>query len=165
VLVRWYGISFPWFITDKNSYTLRQKILAKFTPKIKPITSGNKSDKNQSVLASIERIPSPIPAKFQKEVNQISKYFRNTKSFPINKPTYRSYSQASKLTSKTADIIKIKNTFSAINAKKINQIQNIIKGSSKPKLCIQMTMKGPSRKQVIILMNRDNTMNFIKESF
>jgi len=114
---------------------------------------------------SIERIPPPTPAKSQKEVNQISKYFKNTKPSPVNKPTYRSYAQASKPTSITADIIKIKDTFSAIDAKKINQIQNIIKGGPKPKPCIQMTMKGPSRKQVIIPMSRDNTVNFMKESF
>ncbi len=43
-------------------------------------------------------------------------------------------------------------------------MQNIIKGRLKPKPHIQMTIKGPSRKQVIILINENNTTNFMKES-
>ena len=58
----------------------------------------------------------------------------------------KSYTQASKQNISMSDIIKIKETFPSIGAKKINQINNIVKGSSKPKPCIQMTMKGPSRK-------------------
>jgi len=117
-----YQSNWDFLIANKNSYTLRQKISVKFTPKVKPITSRNKSDINQLVPVSIERILPPIPTKFQKEVNQISKYFKNTKLSSVNKPTHRSYAQASKLTSKTADVIKIKDTFPTINAKKIDQI-------------------------------------------
>jgi len=61
-----------------------------------------------------------------------------------------------------SDVIKIKKTFTSIGAKKIDQINNIIKGSSKLKPCIQMTMKSLSRKQVIILMDNDNNIKFMK---
>jgi len=54
--------------------------------------------------------------------------------------------------------------FSTFSIKKTDQIQNIIKSRLKPKLYIQMTTKGPLRKQVIILINRNNTTNFMKES-
>jgi len=64
----------------------------------------------------------------------------------------------------TEQIIKIKDTFPSLGAKKINQIQNIVKGSPKPKPQIQMTTKGLSRKQVIIPMNGDNIAKFMKES-
>ena len=64
----------------------------------------------------------------------------------------------------TAKIIKIKETFLALGTKKINQIQNIIKDGPKPKLHIQITIKGLSRKQIIILMNSDNTVKFMKDS-
>jgi len=47
---------------------------------------------------------------------------------------------------------------------KIDQIQNIVKGGLKPKPQIQMTTKGPLRKQVIIPMNSGNTVNFMKKS-
>ena len=66
--------------------------------------------------------------------------------------------------SNTEQIIKIKDTFSFLGTKKINQIQNIVKSSSKPKPWIQMMTKGPSRKQVIIPVNSDNIAKFMKES-
>ena len=62
------------------------------------------------------------------------------------------------------DVIKIKETFPSIGVKKIDQINDIVKDSSKPKPCIQMTMKSLSRKQVIILIGNDNNIKFIKNS-
>jgi len=62
------------------------------------------------------------------------------------------------------EVLKIKETFPALNAKKIDQINNIVKGNSKPKPQIQMTTKGPSRKQVIILISTENNNNFMKNS-
>jgi len=47
---------------------------------MKPVSNGDQTSKNKSVPASIKRIPPPIPAKFQKEVNQISKYFKHSRS-------------------------------------------------------------------------------------
>ena len=45
-----------------------------------------------------------------------------------------------------ADVIKIKETFPLVGVKEIDQINNIVKEPLKPKLHIQMTTKGPSRK-------------------
>ena len=81
---------------------------------------------------------------------------------PTNKS--KSYIQASKQNMSTTDVIKIKETFSSVGVKEINQINNIIKGPSKPKLYIQMTTKGPSRKQVIIPMAKDNIDKVMKNS-
>jgi len=63
-----------------------------------------------------------------------------------------------------SEVIKIKETFSSIGTKKIDQINNIVKGTSKLKPHIQMTMKGPSRKHVIIPMSNNNNMKFMKNS-
>jgi len=104
--------------------------LAKFTPKVKPVSNGDQTNKNKLVLASIERIPPPIPTKSQKEVNQISKYFKST---PVIKLAQKLYTQASKPALNTVEVIKIKDIFPALNAKKIDQIQNIIKDGPKPK--------------------------------
>ena len=76
----------------------------------------------------------------------------------------QSYVQASKQTNNTTEVIKIKNTFPTLNAQKIDQIHRIINGSSKPKPHIQITTKGPSRKQVIIPMSNNNINKFMKES-
>ena len=54
--------------------------------------------------------------------------------------------------------------FLSIGTKKINQINNIIKGISKLKSCIQMTTKGLLRKHIIISISNDNNMKFMKNS-
>ena len=64
----------------------------------------------------------------------------------------------------TLEVIKIKDTFPILNTEKINQIHKIVTRSSKPKLRIQMTTKGPSRRQVIIPMGSNNISKFMKNS-
>ena len=86
-----------------------------------------------------------------------------------NKPkdeskTTKSYAQASKPPANTANVLKIKNAFPALNVEKIDQVNNIIKETTKLKPRIQMTMKGPSRKQIIIPMSKENVNSFIKNS-
>ena len=63
-----------------------------------------------------------------------------------------------------SDIIKIKDMFPSIGAKKIDQINEIIKGLPKAKHQINMTTKGLLRKQVIIPMSNNNTVKFMKNS-
>jgi len=138
--------------------------MSKFTPKMPLPPQRNNKEKNGPFPANINRLPSSIPAKSPKKVNEISKFFKNNKT--VNLPTNKSksYTQASKQNMSTADVIKIKETFPSVGVKEIDQINNIIKGPSKPKLRIQMTTKGPLRKQVIILMAKDNINKFIKNS-
>ena len=100
-------------------------------------------------------------------MNIISKYFQNKKPSIENKkkegsnPT-KSYAQASKSPATMSDVLKIKEAFLTLNAKKINQVNNIVKGNPKLKSKIQMTTKGPLRKQVIISMSKDNIDAFMK---
>jgi len=61
-------------------------------------------------------------------------------------------------------MLKIKESFPALNAKQIDQVNNIVKGNQKPKPHIQMTMKVPSRKQIIVSMSNNNNNAFIKNS-
>ena len=78
------------------------------------------------------------------------------------KPTM-SYTQVLKQTANTSEVLKIKEAFPALNAKKIDQISNIIKGNPKLKPHIQMTTKDPFRKQVIVPMSNENNI-FMKNS-
>jgi len=118
----------------------------------------------KSILVSIERILPLIPAKSQKKVNIISKYFKN-KQLEMQTPgNNKMYAQASKLSTSTSDIIKIKEMFLSIRVKKIDQINEIVKGNPKPKHQINMTIKGPSHKQIIIPMSNDNIVKFMKNS-
>ena len=68
------------------------------------------------------------------------------------------------LTNITKETLKIKEAFPCLQNKKIEAIQKIISGQDKPKPKINMTTKGPSCKQVIVLMKDDNTSNFVKDS-
>ena len=123
------------------------KISSKFTPKI--TSNPGKSNKKiaKHVPVTIEKVPpSLIPAKSKKEVNVISKYFQSNKLSVEPKKLTMSYAQASKQTANTSEVLKIKKMFPAIDAKKINQINNIVKDNLKPKPCIQMTTKDLSRK-------------------
>ena len=152
--------------TDNQATTLRAKILSKFTSRI--ISNPSKSNKKitKPVPVTIEKIPLPssLPAKSKREVNIISKYFQSNKLLAEpTKPTML-YAQASKQTANTSEVLKIKEAFPALNAKKIDQINNIVKGNPKLKPRIQMTTKEPSRKQVIIPMSSENNNIFMKNS-
>ena len=110
---------------------------------------------------------SSIPAKSQKEVIQISNFFKNIKPIkPINITFTKLYAQVLKqsYTNNTLEVIKIKDTFPALDAQKVDQIHKIINDSPKPKPWIQITTKDPSRKQIIILISNDNIIKFMKNS-
>ena len=74
------------------------------------------------------------------------------------------YAQVLQSVNNTREVLKIKKAFLNLKAKKIKNIQKIIKGNSKPKPKLNMTTKGPSRKQVIVPMNNDNKMSFMENS-
>jgi len=161
-----YQANWDSFYTDNKATTLRAKISFKFTPRIAPNTSKSNKDTTKHIPVTIEKVPLPPPllAKSKKEVNIISKYFQNNKpSVELKKPAM-SYAQASKPTVNMSEVLKIKEMLLTLNAEKIDQISNIVKGNLKPKPRIQMTTKGPSRKQVIIPISSKNNSNFMKNS-
>ena len=165
-----YQANWDLFYTDNKTTILRVKILSKFSPRIVPPTNKNNKKIAKPVPVTINKVPlpPPLPVKSKREVNVISKYFQNNKPLveakkltETKKPAI-SYAQAIKSSANTLEVLKIKEAFVALNAKKINQINNIVKGNLKPKPQIQMTTKGPSRKQVIVLMSSKNNSIFMK---
>ena len=158
------------YILTINPTILGLKFYLKFTPRILPTNNRSNKEVSKPVPISIEKVSPLLPllAKSKREVNVISKYFQNSKSSgkakktnEIKKPLVL-YAQATKSLVNTSEILKIKEAFLALNTKKIDQVNNIIKDNPKLKLHIQMTTKGPSRKQVIIPMSGDNNSIFIK---
>ena len=137
-----------------------------------PPNGNSKKDTPKSTPVTINKAPPlpPLPAKSKKEINVISKYFHpknpstNKTDRSTNLQTNKSYAQASKTMTNTSDVLKIKETFSALNAKKIDQVNDIVYRQSKLKPCIKMTTKGPSRKHIIIPMSSDNAASFMKNS-
>ena len=152
--------------TDNNSTTLRAKISSKFTPRVALNPSKSNKKITKHVLVTIKRAPPPPPllAKSKKEVNVISKYFQSNKTSVEPKKPNRSYAQVYKQNTNISEVLKIKESFPALNAKEIDQVNNIVKGNLKPKPHIQMTMKELSRKQVIVPMSIDNNNTFMRNS-
>ena len=167
-----YQANWDSFYMDNKSKSLREKIVSKLSIRTVPTTTKNNKEQPKPVSATIDKIllPPPLPVKSKKKVNIISKYFQNKKPLAKNKNQIgnnnpaRSYAQATKTSANTSDVLKIKEAFPALNANKIDQVNNIIKGNPKPKLRFQMMTKGPSRKQVIIPMSKENNNAFMKNS-
>jgi len=61
------------------------------------------------------------------------KYFKNNKLATNSKQLLKLYAQALKQNISMSEVIKIKEAFSFIGAKKIDQINNIVKGTPKTK--------------------------------
>ena len=164
-----YDLHWDKIYVDKAKTTFRSKVKSKFTPQVPKSTNNNKGKKIVKPTF-IFLIPSPIPAKLQKEVNELSKYFKkNTNS--QQKKSYANATSSLKQPSPAApknitrETLKIKKMFSNLPNKKIEKMQKVINGSEdKAKLKINMTNKGPFRKQVIVPMNNDIAKKFIKNS-
>ena len=166
-----YASKWDALFTDQKSNTLRGKISSKFTPWIPPTNGHPMKDVLKSTLVTINKAPPPppLPAKTKKEINIISKYFHkrpttNNSEGSTNQQNSKSYAQVSKTKINTSEVLKIKETFPALNAKEINQVNDIVNGQSKPKPRIRMTTKGPSRKNIIIPMSSDNASSFMRNS-
>jgi len=86
-----YQLSWNSLYTSNNSANLRQKVTSKFTPKVKPTINRNNVNKQKLVPVSIKKLPLPIPTKLPKEVNQISKFFKNLKPASVDKTGGKSY--------------------------------------------------------------------------
>jgi len=115
-------------------------------------------------------IPPPILAKTQKEVNELSKYFKKNTNHQ-QKKSYTNATSSTKQPSPSApkniikEMLKIKETFSNLPNKKIEQVHKVINSSNNTaKLRISMTTKGLSQKQVIIPMSYNIAKEFIKDS-
>ena len=115
-----YEANWDVLYADNNSILLRRKIMLKFTFKMPLPPQRNNKKKNGLSLANINRLSSLILAKSLKEVNEISKFFKNNKT--VNLPTNKSksYAQAFKQNMSMADVIKIKETFPLVSVKEID---------------------------------------------
>jgi len=72
---------------------LRQKVSSKFIPKLNLVKTNGKDKENTEKPMSIKRLPPLILAKSPKEVNEISKFFKNNPTNG-NKDIRKSYIQA-----------------------------------------------------------------------
>ena len=150
-------------MVDGTNRSFRNNIKSKFSPQIIKENNSNKG-KNLVNTLYISLLPSPIPVKTAKEINKISKYFLKN----LQNTTKKSYTQASANPTNISNIarntLKIKEAFLKLQDKKIKIVQKIINRQDKLKPKLNMMTKGPSHKQVIISMNNNSTIGFIKDS-
>ena len=129
---------------DKTNMSFRNKVKLKFSPQVSRPQASIKG-KETAKPTFVSSLSSLIPAKSPKEVNEISKYFKN------------SFSNI------TLDTLKIKESFPHLWNEKIDQVQKIINETNdKLKSCLNMTTKGPLQKQVIIPMNNEVAKWYLK---
>ena len=133
-----YAAKWDALYTDQKSNMLRTKILSKFTPRI-PSTKDNVNKETPKLVpVTINKAPPlpPLLAKSRKEINIISKYFQPKKHSVKNKTQSsngkpgKSYAQATKPLTNTSEVLKIKETFPSLNARKIDQVNSIVNGQS-----------------------------------
>ena len=119
-----YGAKWNVLHMDNKTNTLRAKISSKFTPRIPAPNGNNKKDIPKSTPVTINKAPPlpPLPAKSKKEINTISKYFHLKKNSvesnnQLSKSNSgKSYTQASKPSVNTSEVLKIKEAFPSLNA-------------------------------------------------
>jgi len=130
-----YQANWDSLYTDNKILTLRAKISSKFSSRIAPTTNKNNKKTNKPVPVTIDKVSllPPLPEKSKREINVISKYFQNNKPSVEAKKLAMLYAQAIKPSANTSEVLKIKEAFLALNAKKIDQINNIVKDNPKPK--------------------------------
>ena len=147
---------------DDAKTSFKNKVKSKFSLQISK-TPVNVKDKDIVKPTYVSPLPPPILAKLPKEVIEISKYFKKNSPLALRK----SYTQVSSNLSTlniTKETLKIKKAFLNLQNKKIKQVQKLISSNNKLKLHINMTIKGPLHKQVIVPINIDNTRKLIKDS-
>jgi len=95
-----YDLHWDSLYVDNSNTTFRSKISSKFTPQVSKISNNNK-EKEVVKPIFISPIPPPIPAKLQKEVNELSKYFKK-KTNTQQKKSYAHATSSSKQSNSSA---------------------------------------------------------------
>ena len=140
----------------------RQNILSKLTSKSninKPVKRVQLSKDKQAEVIKLSPL---ILTRPPKKVLEKSKFFNKKDNIvkesakPKNKQLYTQVS-----ITKVNNILKLKENFFNILAKKIENIHRMINDLGKVKPRINMTTKGPSRKQIIIPIGNNNKSKFI----
>ena len=126
-----YELGWDSLITNNNNSFFRYKVMAKFTSKINEINNNRKKN-NKSVdkLTTFNKLLSLILAKLPKEVNKILKFFKKNNKVNKNvndiKDQRKLYAQALTSTNNTREVLKIKEIFPNLQAKKTKKIKNKI---------------------------------------
>ena len=129
-------------------------------------TSYSSTKKNETSnigkKAEITRVLPSIPPRPREEILKKSKFFKNKDKNPVekyNNKDRQSYTQVS--FPNVREILKIKENFPNISLKKVKEIHKTLNDPNKPKLRINMTTKGLSKQQIIVLIEASNISKFM----
>ena len=147
-------------INDWN-VSFRNAVTSKFISKSLKSTIDRSLKDLKGKEVEITKISPSIPVYLPKKVLEKSKFFSkdNKSKKTINTNVRKLYAQAT--SSNISDILKLKKNIPNILAKKIKKIHKIINNKNKVKPWLNITMKCPSRKQVIIPMSKVNINNIL----
>jgi len=115
-----------------------------------------------SKLAKVSHLPPlpPIPSKpFKSDLEKSRYHQKRILTQKFDNKGEKSYAQVS--ATNINEVFKIKEYFSNLLAKKIEEIHKTINKLRKEKPCINIITKEPSRYQIIIPMDNDNISKFM----
>ena len=136
-----YKAGWDKIIANANGKSFRQCVSSQFNRNKVMVNKDNNGK-----LANISKVPPLIPPRPSASVLAKSKYHNKGKSF----------TQDTKNSVK--DILKIKEAFPKLSLNKIIEIHRVANNKlTLNKRKVIMTTKGPSRKQVIVPMSKENT--------
>ena len=149
--------------SNKNNRTFQQSVASNFSQRNTNSKFNKRNEKlNIGKKVKITRVSSSISFRPSKDTLKKPKFYwnknKNTTGKNINKNNHLYVQATSPSVSK---ILKIKESFSNMSSKKIEDIHKIINNSGKTKIRINMTIKGPSRWQIIVPIETDNISKFI----
>jgi len=126
----------------------------------KPNKRVKSSSKKKQV--KVARTSSLVPPGPSKEILEKLKFYKkkdNNSKENTNFKNRQLYTQAS--TPKVDEILKLKENFPNLSAKKFESIYKTINDSGKIKSRINMTTKKPSKRQIIVFMSNNNKLKFM----
>ena len=154
-------------LAGDGSKSFRDKIREEFTVKV-PTTLANRKTDLFPPLKPVKFTNIPPPASLPRATNEGGSKSKSANKSAKEKPTNlspkltRTYAQAS--SANIRDILKLKENFPKLSDKKIEEIHKTVNNSNTAKPKINMTTKGPSRKQIIVPMSGENIKNFMATS-
>ena len=145
-------------LVDGTNRFFRNNVKSKFSLQI---IKKNNSNKGKN-LVNTSSTSSYSGKNSQRDKWNIQVFLKNS-----HNTTKKSYTQASanptNVSNIARDILKIKEAFPKLQDKKIEIAQKIINGQDKPKPKLNMITKKSSCKQVIIPINNNSAIGFIKD--
>jgi len=134
----------------------RNKIVAQFNKGIKSTKSTHAphapKPSEGSAHAKVSKLPPPIPLRLSLEVlKKAREEKKRERLLGKSKDANKSFAQAAR--GKPEDLLKLQEAFLILSVKKIIEINNVGLGLKPNKPKLQITTKGPSRKNILIPMD------------